>query len=79
MAARYNVHNAVSMILDDDFRLSDGEDSDYEGKRSVATVLFLYSISLECSTVMWLLTYWNSTLFPSGLPAESHPMTSDLQ
>jgi len=41
--------------------------------------LFLYSISLECSTVMWLLTHWNSTLFPSGLPAESYLMISDLQ
>ena len=32
MAARYNVYDAVSMILDDDFGLSDGEDSDYEGE-----------------------------------------------
>ena len=29
-AARYNVHDAVSMILDDDFGLSDGEESDFE-------------------------------------------------
>ena len=29
MAARYNVHDALSMILDDDFGLSDG---DFEGE-----------------------------------------------
>ena len=32
MAARYNVHDALSMILDDDFGLSDGEESDFEGE-----------------------------------------------
>ena len=32
MAARYNVHDALSMILDDDFRLSDGEESNFEGE-----------------------------------------------
>ena len=41
--------------------------------------LFLYYISLECSTVMWLWTHWNSTLSAGGLPAESHLMTSHLQ
>ena len=32
MAARYNVHDALSMILDDNFGLSEGEESDFEGE-----------------------------------------------
>ena len=36
IVTRYNVHDAVSMIVDDDFGLSDAI---LRGKRSVATIL----------------------------------------